>query len=332
MIESSAVSYGKATPYLPVRDLLKAYFQIDDRDDGREIREKLTGKLLTLDAALGSTLPGLPGAPGRAGRGLALARPRSRATPPAYPRGHQGSAAARSQVQPLLLVCENLHWIDTETQAVFDSLIDSLPTARLLLLVNYRPEYQHGWSSKTYYTQLRLDPLPAASAEEVLRAGRLHRGLSPLSTPDSILMCYRKRPCRCRLAGGQREGLCSVHYKMPHEVFGVSVEFRARVSRKRALNETRGNRPLTATHQNSVPAFYAIATQPPSWTFPNHTGIADRWLFGHDLPSVFARFLCGRHFGCPIICDKGLDNRTNIVLEKTPVSNCGNCTIKNSIS
>jgi predicted ATPase len=49
-----------------------------------------------------------------------------------------------SQVQPLLLVFEDLHWIDTETQALLDSLIDSLPTARLLLLVNYRPEYQHG--------------------------------------------------------------------------------------------------------------------------------------------------------------------------------------------
>ena len=75
-----------------------------------------------------------------------------------------------SQVQPLLLVFEDLHWIDAETQALLDSLIESLPTARLLLLVNYRPEYQHGWGSKTYYTQLRLDPLPAASAEEFLQA------------------------------------------------------------------------------------------------------------------------------------------------------------------
>ena len=73
-----------------------------------------------------------------------------------------------SQVQPLLLVCEDLHWIDTETQALLNSLVESLPTARLLLLVNYRPEYQHGWGSKTYYTQLRLDPLPPASAEDVL--------------------------------------------------------------------------------------------------------------------------------------------------------------------
>jgi tetratricopeptide (TPR) repeat protein len=73
-------------------------------------------------------------------------------------------------VQPLLLVFEDLHWIDSETQAALDMLVESLPTTRVLLLVNYRPEYQHSWGSKTYYTQLRLDPLPEASADVLLQA------------------------------------------------------------------------------------------------------------------------------------------------------------------
>jgi predicted ATPase len=68
------------------------------------------------------------------------------------------------------LLFEDLHWIDSESQALLDSLIESLPTARVLLLVNYRPEYRHAWGSKTYYTQLRIDPLPAGSAEELLTA------------------------------------------------------------------------------------------------------------------------------------------------------------------
>ena len=75
-----------------------------------------------------------------------------------------------SQVQPLCLIFEDLHWIDAETQALLDSLVESLPTVRLLLLVNYRPEYQHGWGSKTSYTQLRLDPLPPANAEAFVHA------------------------------------------------------------------------------------------------------------------------------------------------------------------
>jgi hypothetical protein len=47
-------------------------------------------------------------------------------------------------------------------------LVEALATVRILLLVNYRPEYQHPWSRKTYYLQLRLDPLRPESAEEML--------------------------------------------------------------------------------------------------------------------------------------------------------------------
>jgi tetratricopeptide (TPR) repeat protein len=75
-----------------------------------------------------------------------------------------------SQEQPLLVLFEDLHWIDAESQALLDSLVESLPTARILLLVNYRPEYEHAWHRKTYYQQLRLDPLPPESAQELLHA------------------------------------------------------------------------------------------------------------------------------------------------------------------
>ena len=105
-----------------------------------------------------------------------------------------------SQVQPLLLVFEDLHWIDSETQALLDSLVESLPTARLLLLVNYRPEYQHGWGSKTYYTQLRLDPLPPASAEAFL-AGPA--GGRPQPGAAQALLIARTRG-QSLLSGGER--------------------------------------------------------------------------------------------------------------------------------
>ena len=88
------------------------------------------------------------------------------------------SCCARARSSPILLIFESLHWVDSETQAFLDSLVDSLPTARALLLVSYRPEYQHNWGSKTYYTQFRIDPLPPASAEEFLaRAARRRPGL-----------------------------------------------------------------------------------------------------------------------------------------------------------
>ena len=170
LLESQATSYGQATPYYPVRELLNAYFQLEGRDDEGQRREKVTGKLCTLDPALAPLLPAVLAlldvpVDDRAWQALDPPQRRQR-TLDALKR----LVLRESQVQPVLLVCENLHWIDTETQAFLDSLVESLPTARLLLLVNYRPEYQHGWSRKTYYAQLRLDPLPPTSTDELLQA------------------------------------------------------------------------------------------------------------------------------------------------------------------
>jgi class 3 adenylate cyclase/tetratricopeptide (TPR) repeat protein len=169
ILETHAVSYGQATPYLPIRDLLKAYAQLDDRDDERAIREKVD-KCLTLDAVLQPTRSAV-----LALLDVRVEDPEWQALEPSQRRlrtidGIKRLLLRQSQVQPLLVSVENLHWLDAETQAVLDSLIESLPTSGLLLLVSYRPEYQHGWSSKTYYTQLRLDPLPPASADALLQA------------------------------------------------------------------------------------------------------------------------------------------------------------------
>ena len=164
------MSYGKATPYFPVVDLLKRYVHVEDADEPRTVRARVTGQVLTLDETLQETIPAL--------LWLLDALPDDspfRTIEPPQRRQRALEALKRvllreSQVQPLLLVCEDLHWIDAETQALLDNLVESLPTARFLLLVNYRPEYQHGWGSKTYYTQVRLDPLPPASADELLQA------------------------------------------------------------------------------------------------------------------------------------------------------------------
>jgi class 3 adenylate cyclase/predicted ATPase len=170
ILESGSVSYGKATPYLPIIDLLKAYFRIEDRDDVRKIREKVTGKLLTLERSLEPTLPVF-----LALLDASVEDQQWQSLDPPQRRQRTLEAVKllllrESQVQPLLLVVEDLHWLDSETHSFLDGLVESLPTARLLLLVNYRPEYQHGWGNKTYYSQLRIDPLPAESAGELLQA------------------------------------------------------------------------------------------------------------------------------------------------------------------
>jgi class 3 adenylate cyclase/tetratricopeptide (TPR) repeat protein len=191
ILEASSVSYGKATSYLPVIDLLKAYFKVQDSETHREIREKVTGKILTLDRTLEPILPAL-----LALLDVPLEDALWEALDPAQRRQRTLDAIKHlllreSQEQPVLVVFEDLHWIDAETQTLLDGLIESLPTTRLLLLVNYRPEYQHGWGRKSYYSQLRLDALPPESAGELLRA---LLGDDPALEPLKRLLVKRGNP------------------------------------------------------------------------------------------------------------------------------------------
>jgi class 3 adenylate cyclase/tetratricopeptide (TPR) repeat protein len=170
ILEATSVSYGKATAYLPVIELLRGYFGIESRDDPRKIREKVTGKVLTLAPALGPAVPAF-----LALLDVPVDEASWHALDPPQRRQQTLDAVKRlllreSEAQPLMVIFEDLHWIDGETQALLDSLIESLPAARLLLLVNYRPEYQHAWGGKTYYRQFRIDPLPPESADELLDA------------------------------------------------------------------------------------------------------------------------------------------------------------------
>ncbi|MGC1678407.1 MAG: adenylate/guanylate cyclase domain-containing protein [Candidatus Binataceae bacterium] len=170
VLETFSVSHGKASAYLPIIELLHGYFRITSEDDARTRREKVNGKVLTLDRSLEDTLPYLFVLLGIIEGDDPLAQMdgqvRRRRTLDAIKR----ILLRESMNQPLMVIFEDLHWIDEETQAFLNLLADSIGTAKILLLVNYRPEYSHQWGSKTYYIQLRLDPLGKESAEEMLSA------------------------------------------------------------------------------------------------------------------------------------------------------------------
>jgi class 3 adenylate cyclase/predicted ATPase len=168
VLEAYSVSYGKASPYLPLIELLRSYFQLQPQDDERQRKEKITGKVLILDRNLENTLPYL----------FALLGVEEQPSPlqqmdPQVRRKRTFDALKKlflceSLNQPLILIFEDLHWIDSETQGFLDVLNESVASAKILLLVNYRPEYRHEWGGKTYYTQLRLTPLGKEEAEELL--------------------------------------------------------------------------------------------------------------------------------------------------------------------
>ena len=194
VLETFSVSYGKASAYLPVVGLLHSYFEISPDDDARKRREKVAGRLAILDPSLENTRPYLFSL-----LGIAEGEDRNRqhweqtfdrldeylrelqkkdplAQMDAQIKKRRTLDAIKrvllreSLNQPLMVIFEDLHWIDDETQALLNLIADSIGTARILLLVNYRPEYRHEWGSKTYYTQLRLDPLAQENAAEMLQS------------------------------------------------------------------------------------------------------------------------------------------------------------------
>jgi DNA-binding NtrC family response regulator/tetratricopeptide (TPR) repeat protein len=170
ILEAGADSYSQATPYLPVIDLLKAFFQLDAGADRQAVRALVGSQLLALDEGLQPLLPALLVLLDGAGED-----PQWQALEPPQRRRRLLEAVKylllrESQSRPLVVVVENLHWVDGETQACLDYLVDGLAAARVLLLVSFRPEYEHPWGGKTYYTQLRLDPLPPGSAAALLEA------------------------------------------------------------------------------------------------------------------------------------------------------------------
>jgi class 3 adenylate cyclase len=170
VLETFSVSHGKASAYLPVLDLLHGYFKIAGEDDARKRREKVAGRITILDRASEDALPYLFTLLGIVEGDDPLAQMdgqiKKRRTLEAIKR----ILLPESLNQPLMVIFEDLHWIDEATQEFLNLLADSMGTAKILLLVNYRPEYSHQWGSKTYYTQLRLDPLGKENADEMLSA------------------------------------------------------------------------------------------------------------------------------------------------------------------
>jgi tetratricopeptide (TPR) repeat protein len=185
------VSYGSTTPFLPIGDLLRRYFVIEDADGHDAIRERVTETILSRHEELKSYLTPLLSL-----LDLPVDDPAWKNLDPPQQRRRIQDAIRRlvlseSRIQPLLLIVEDLTWIDDETQALLDGLVESLPAARLLLLINYRPEYQQRWGSKTYYSQLRLDALPPERATEFLHA---LLGDDPGLGPLEPLMIERGNP------------------------------------------------------------------------------------------------------------------------------------------
>jgi DNA-binding NtrC family response regulator/tetratricopeptide (TPR) repeat protein len=170
VLAAGGAPYAKNTSYLPLVELFKSYCQIQDTDAAPAVRESVAKKLPAGAGDRGWLLPPILDLLGVLPTEDAF---RLADAPQRRQRMHDAIKQvllAASTEQPLCLIVEDLHWIDAHTQAVVDLLTESIALSRVLLLVNYRPEYQHGWGGRSNYTQIRLDPFPAEEVDELLVA------------------------------------------------------------------------------------------------------------------------------------------------------------------
>jgi transcriptional regulator with AAA-type ATPase domain/tetratricopeptide (TPR) repeat protein len=170
LLEAACVAYGRSMSYLPVVVLLKRYFGIQDHDRPHEILEKLTRRLMALDASLGPTLPAL-----QALLDLPVGDPSWGNLDPRQRRDHTHDAVTRlllreARQQPLLVILEDVHWVDVETRALLDCLVAALASARVLLLVSHRGGFEHAWDGKARYGQIELHAFTPALTDEFLTA------------------------------------------------------------------------------------------------------------------------------------------------------------------
>ena len=169
VLKTGPTAHGRATSYLPVILLLREYFKIDSRDDPAQIRRKVADAVRTLDPALESMVSAL-----LALLDVPVADPDWDELNPQLRRRQTFDALRRlllrqSEAQPLLVVFEDLHAIDSESEALLDALVEAIPALPVLVLATYRQEYRHKWGNKAYHSPLRLEPLNAERAGELLK-------------------------------------------------------------------------------------------------------------------------------------------------------------------
>ena len=170
IFHSHAVSYGTSTPYLPIIDLLKRRFGIDGRATVDTFEERVRVGLAELDESLLSHLTPLLNV-----LSVPTRNPEWDVLDGAHRRERihialKALVLRAAMQQPLLLMFEDLHWADEATLDALEQLVDSVPAARILLLVNYRPEYELRWSAKSYFSLLRLNPLSEDMASRLFDA------------------------------------------------------------------------------------------------------------------------------------------------------------------
>ena len=158
-LEGKCLSYSRGVAYHPVIDILKANFDIQEGDGDSEIREKVKRGLKILGADEASTLPYLLELLSVKDSGIDKIPMSPEERKDRIIEALKQIVLKGSEIRPLILAYEDLHWMDKSSEDVLKYLLESIPGARVLLIFTYRPEFVHTWGAKSYHSQVNLNRL-----------------------------------------------------------------------------------------------------------------------------------------------------------------------------
>jgi len=168
--EGQCLTFGGAMAYLPILEIIKSYFKIKEGEPEPLIKKKIDSKILQLDEKLHGVLPPLYGLLSLDAEDAAYHSLEPRLKRERTFETIRDLLICESQKHPLIIVVDDLHWIDKTSEEFLDYLIGRLTGARILLLLLYRPEYTHPWGSKSYYNRVGLSQLTSKSSTELIRS------------------------------------------------------------------------------------------------------------------------------------------------------------------
>ena len=158
-LEGRCLSYGKGVAYHPVIDILKASFDIREGDGDSEIKEKVKRSLKVIGADEATTLPYLLELLYVKESGLDKIPVSPEAKKDRMMEAIKRITLKSSEIRPLILAYEDLHWIDKSSEDHLKHLLESIPGARVLMIFTYRPEFVHTWGGKSFHSQITLNRL-----------------------------------------------------------------------------------------------------------------------------------------------------------------------------
>ena len=169
-LEGRCIHFGGAMPYLPILDILRSYFEIEEGEREVVIRMRVKERIMQFDERLQGVLPPIQNLLSLKVEDEAYSKLEPKQRKEKVFEALRDLIVRGSHERPLVIAIEDLHWIDKTSEEFLDYFIGWLANVKVMLILLHRPEYTHRWGSKSYFSRIGVDQLTLKSSAELVKA------------------------------------------------------------------------------------------------------------------------------------------------------------------